>query len=185
VTLYNYIADDTVNTWVQEVSGGKSHIPLDLEKSLILEYQSIDTSPPIKERALKELIAYNASSLASIVLKVYHSTRGAKNIEVVDLLQEAVTIFIYKLEKFDLSHNVRLITYYTRDVKTTIQRYIASHAFSVRQGSVYLQGIAAQISEARRTLEADTGVVPSQDEIAKSLVCQRELWLWSKSLPVL
>lgn len=160
--------NNTVDQWIQDVSQGKSHILPDLERDLIIVYQD----PPdqgAQDTALRELLAYNASSLASIVLGVYHSARGAKNIEVVDLLQEAVAVFVKKLDTFDLGKGVRLITYYTRDVRTMAQRYIAAHAMNVRQGSVYLQGIAAKVSEARRDAESSTGQRAGLAEVANRL----------------
>lgn len=167
---YNYRTDDTVDKWVKEVSKGRSHIPRQLESKYVHEYQTT-TSEARRTFVLGELIAYNAASFAAIALNVYHSTRGAKRIEPVDLLQEAIKVFIRKLDGFDPNKGARLITYYTRDVKTTLQRYVASNAMDIRQGSVYLRSIAAQISSVVREADSinegyDT---ISKEEIAKKL----------------
>jgi len=168
MAYYKYQSDDSVNKWIQEVSKGRSHIPLELETSLISIYQTAEGKNE-KTEALNTLLSYNASSIASIVLSVYHSTRGAENIELQDLLQEAITIFIRKVERFKHDKGARLITYYTRDIRTSIQRYIASNAMNIRQGSVYLQSIATQISVLKRELDTGDDVQLTQNQIAERL----------------
>jgi len=86
--------------------------------------------------------------------------------DILDIVQQAVLVFIRKLSTFD-PDKARLITYYTRDIRTNIQRFIADQAYTIRQGSVYLQSIAAQLSVAQRGLEKHLEGTPSDEEVAR------------------
>ena len=106
--------------------------------------------------------------------------RGGENIDPLDLMQLAVVTYMRKLETWDETKGSKMITYYYREIRTQMQRFIMGNAYSVRQGSVFLQHLAYTISKIRtkwlaqyeseptvRQLSKETGV--SQQTIAYCL----------------
>jgi len=61
-------------------------------------------------------------------------------------MQLAVMTFMKKLDTWDETKGSKMITYYYREVRTQMQRFIMSNAFPVRQGSVFLQHLAYTLS---------------------------------------
>ena len=76
---------------------------------------------------------------------------------------------IKKIGTWDPTRKTKMITYYYRDVKTQMQRYIMSNAFSVKQGSVFLQYLAYNISQFKSTYISEHKTEPSTYIISKEL----------------
>ena len=93
--------------------------------------------------------------------------RGGDNIDPLDLMQLAVVTFMKKLDTWDETKGSKMITYYYREVRTQMQRYIMGNAYSVRQGSVFLQHLAYTLSRIRNKYLAEHEVEPSVRELSK------------------
>ena len=75
--------------------------------------------------------------------------------------------FMKKLDTWDETKGSKMITYYYREVRTQMQRFIMSNAFPVRQGSVFLQHLAYTISKLRNRWLAEYETEPSIDIISR------------------
>lgn len=93
--------------------------------------------------------------------------RGGDNIDPLDLMQLAVVTFMKKLDTWDEQKGSKMITYYYREVRTQMQRYIMGNAYSVRQGSVFLQHLAYTLSRIRNKHLAKYEVEPSVRQLSK------------------
>ena len=93
--------------------------------------------------------------------------RGGNNIDPLDLMQLAVLTFMKKLDTWDESKGSKMITYYYREVRTQMQRYIMGNAYSVRQGSVFLQHLNYTLTKIRNKWLAEKEVEPSPRQLAK------------------
>jgi DNA-directed RNA polymerase specialized sigma subunit len=93
--------------------------------------------------------------------------RGGDRIDPLDLMQLAVVTFMRKLETWDESKGSKMITYYYREVRTQMQRHIMGNAYSVRQGSVFLQHLAYTISRIRTKWLAEKEIEPTNRELSK------------------
>ncbi|MAG50207.1 hypothetical protein CL621_01035 [archaeon] len=94
---------------------------------------------------------------------------GGDRIDPLDLMQIASIVFIDKLDTWDPTKNSKMITYYYRDARTKMQRFIMNHAYSVRQGSVFLQHLAFTISKFVSKHLNEHQIEPTEIEIAKKL----------------
>ncbi|MBC8436733.1 hypothetical protein H8D85_00250 [bacterium] len=156
ISKTNIIALDR---YIKEVSQGRSHLSAEYERELISEYRS-GTSRE-KKLALDTLVSYNITIFANIAINVLNSMKGGDKIEPIDLMQIAVITFIKKLDTWDETKGSKMITYYYRDVRTKMQRYIMSNAFDIRQGSVYLQHLAYTISRTKAKWLATKQIEPT------------------------
>ena len=155
-----------LNDWIRQVSGGKSRIPLDEEIRLFDFYK--DGNLAQREYAKNELLAYNVLPIVNIALEVYHSFPTAHKVEVMDLVHRGVEVFLNCLDKFNPG-KARLITFYTRDVKTHMQRFVMRYSTSIVQGSVYLQHLAGRRTKVRQELEQELNRWPTDKEIAERM----------------
>jgi len=158
---------ERLDKYVKQVSKGNSHIPADYEKKLIKEYRA--ASGAKKNAILTELISYNITILAEIALTVINSMKGGDRIDPLDLMQIGVVTFMKKLKTWDETKKAKMITYYYRDVKTQMQRFVMNNAFQVRQGSVFLQHLAYSISKVSQRYLVDYEKEPSTAELAEEL----------------
>jgi len=155
-----------VDTWVQQVSGGRSRISREEERRLINLYKN--GTPEEREYAKAELLAYNVLPIVNIALEVYHSFPNAYRMDVHDLIHRGVEVFLDKLDKFD-PEKARLITFYSRDIKTQMQRMVMRYATAIPQGSVFLQHIAGKRSRIYGQLMQELEREPTDDEVAEVL----------------
>ena len=158
---------ENLDRYIKEVSRGRSHIEAGYEKKLILEYQ--ESKGRRKAQILDELVSYNITILAELALIVINSMRGGQRIDPLDLMQVGILTFIKKLDTWDPSKKAKMITYYYRDVKTQMQRFIMNNAFQVRQGSIFLQHLAYSISKITQRWLAIYEKKPTEEELAKEL----------------
>ena len=93
--------------------------------------------------------------------------RGGDNIDPLDLMQLAVLTFMKKLDTWNEEKGSKMITYYYREVRTQMQRYIMGNAYSVRQGSVFLQHLNYTLTKIRNRWLAEKEVEPSPRQLAK------------------
>ena len=93
--------------------------------------------------------------------------RGGDNIDPLDLMQLGVMTFMKKLDTWDETKGSKMITYYYREVRTQMQRYIMGNAYSVRQGSVFLQHLAYTLSRIRNKYLAEHEVEPTTRQLSK------------------
>jgi len=151
------IDSDYLNRWVAEVSDGKHAISEEEEHRLFKEYMEGDN----RSYAQAELLAYNTRPLLSIALDVYHHFPHGKECSLMDLLSLAVQRFLELLPSYQ-PDRARMITFYTREVKTRLQRFVIKHGTTVARGSVYSQGIASKLAkkanQMRHKEHADYGV---------------------------
>jgi len=154
---------DKLDSWIAEVGRGNSRISKNLEDELFDKY--MNGTPAEKTMALDKLLSYNALPIADIALDVYHRYPNGRKADILDLVHVGVAVFIRNLVNFN-PDTARLITFYTRDVKTHMQRFVMHYAVSVQQGSVYLQFIAGKRVKARKLLEQQLGRVPTNTEIS-------------------
>jgi len=156
-----------LDKYIKEVSQGRSHISAEYERELISIYRTSTASK--KQKALDILISYNVTIFANIAINVLNTMRGGDRIEPIDLMQIAVIAFIKKLETWDEAKGSKMITYYYRDIRTKMQRYIMSNAFDVRQGSVYLQHLAYTISKVKAEWLSSKQIEPSIRQLSNAL----------------
>jgi len=156
-----------IDRWIQSVGGGDDHTYISAEQEQALLAQTHD--PDQRDTARSGLLAWHAAYLSSIAIEVYNSVRGAKNIEILDILHEGVIRFFEKIDTYDLAQDTRLTTWYTRDVKTAMQRFVFDQAFSVRQGSVFLQSVAYQIRRYTEEYLQQYGKRPTVSHLAEVL----------------
>jgi len=155
-----------LDAWIKEVSGGKSRISRDEEKRLIHLYKNGTLEE--REYAKAELLAYNVLPIVNIALEVYHTFPNAYRMDIHDLIHRGVEVFLSKLDKFD-PEKARLITFYSRDVKTQMQRMVMKYATAVAQGSVFLQHIASKKSKVYQNLQQKLNREPTDEEVAEAL----------------
>jgi len=156
-----------LDQYIKAVSKGNSRISAKKEIELIKEYRGSNARKSAK--ALDTLLSYNISIFADIAINVLNNMKGGANIDPLDLMQVATITFIKKLKTWDISKKTKMITYYYREVKTQMQRYIMSNAFAIRQGSVYLQHLAYNISQYKNDIRNDLDINPSPERIAEDL----------------
>ena len=154
-----------LDEYIKQVSQGRSHISPEHEKQLIKVYR--EGTPREKAKALDTLVSYNITIFADICISVINSMRGGDKIDPLDLMQLAVVTFMRKLDTWDETKGSKMITYYYREVRTQMQRYIRGNAYSVRQGSVFLQHLAYTISRIRTRWLAEKEVEPTNRELSK------------------
>jgi len=158
---------ERLDRYVKQVSKGNSHISAEYEKKLIRKYRA--SSGVTKEQILTELISYNITILAEIAIQVLNSMKGGDRIDPLDLMQLGIITFMKKLGTWDETKKAKMITYYYRDVKTQMQRFIMNNAFQVRQGSVFLQHLAYSISKVTQRWLVDYEREPTITEFSVEL----------------
>lgn len=122
------------------------------------------------------MVSYNIAIFAEIAISVLNGMRGGDRIDPLDLMQLATITFIKKLKTWDETKDSKMITYYYREVRTQMQRFIMANAFSVRQGSVFLQHLAYTLSKIRNTFIQQHEREPSVRELAsRSTVSQKTI----------
>jgi|APSaa5957512622_1039677.scaffolds.fasta_scaffold26644_2 DNA-directed RNA polymerase sigma subunit (sigma70/sigma32) len=156
-----------LDTYIKTVSRGLSHIEAEYEKELIQKYRNSHGKP--KERLLAELVSYNIRILAEIAITVLNSIRGGNKIDPLDLMQVGVVTIMKKLNTWTSTKKAKFITYYYRDVKTQMQRFVMNNAFDVRQGSVFLQHLAYSISRLNQRALTETGKEHSIEKLSEEL----------------
>ena len=159
---------ERLDRYVKETSRGLSHIDPKLESELINIYKTHKVQSQ-RERALSTIISYNITILADIAITVLNGMRGGDRIDPLDLMQVGVATVMKKINTWDPSRKTKMITYYYRDVKTQMQRYIMSNAFSVKQGSVFLQNLAYNISQFKAKYLNEHKTEPSTYIISQEL----------------
>ncbi|MGD9697563.1 sigma-70 family RNA polymerase sigma factor [Acinetobacter sp.] len=155
-----------VDDWIKKVSGGKSRISKKEENRLFGLYKN--GTEKEKDYAQTELIAYNALPIVNIALDVYHSFPNGHKTDLMDLVQTGIEKFIKILPNFKPA-KARLITFYSRDLKTAMQRYVMRYSTSIAQGSVYLQHLAGKRAKVRADLEQELKRAPTDAEIATAM----------------
>ena len=93
--------------------------------------------------------------------------RGGDNIDPLDLMQLAIVTFMKKLDTWEENKGSKMITYYYREVRTQMQRFIMGNAYSVRQGSVFLQHLNYTLTKIRNRWLAQKEVEPTPKQLAK------------------
>jgi len=135
----------SLDSYIKAISKGNSHISAEYEKELIHQYRN--GSETEKRKSLDTLVSYNVTIFADIAISVINSMKGGDRIDPLDLMQLGVITFMKKLKTWDETKGSKMITYYYREVRTQMQRFIMAHAFPVRQGSVFLQHLAYTLSK--------------------------------------
>jgi len=110
-----------------------------------------------KRTALKELTQYHMVYLAKLVRGVYPNDNKYHGLSHLDLLQVAVLRFIEKLEDYKLDSGYRLTTYYTREIKTTLFRYLQKYDQLIPQGTPLMQQVVFKIHKIMNDLTAEAG----------------------------
>ena len=159
---------ERLDKYVKETSRGLSHIEPDLERQLITIYKNHKSNRE-KEKALSTLISYNITILADIAINVLNGMRGGDRIDPLDLMQVGVTTVMKKLDTWDEKHKTKMITYYYRDVRTQMQRYVMANAFSIKQGSVFLQHLAYTISQFKTSYVLEHKTEPTTHILSREL----------------
>tara|TARA_B100000131_G_scaffold15115_1_gene15474 strand:+ start:4589 stop:5320 length:732 start_codon:yes stop_codon:yes gene_type:complete len=154
-----------LDEYIKLVSKGNSHISPEYEKELIHLYR--EGTKREKAEALDILVSYNITIFADICISVINGMRGGDKIDPLDLMQLAVVTFMKKLDTWDESKGSKMITYYYREVRTQMQRFIMGNAYSIRQGSVFLQHLAYTISRIRNKWLSEKEIEPTPRELAK------------------
>ena len=102
--------------------------------------------------------------------------RGGDRVDPLDLMQLATVTFIKKLKTWDETKGSKMITYYYREIRTQMQRFIMANAYSVRQGSVFLQHLAYTLSKIRNKFAQEHEREPTVRELAsRSTVSQKTI----------
>jgi DNA-directed RNA polymerase specialized sigma subunit len=153
--------------WLVGVSQGKKRIQRALERELIEMYK-IGSEEDVAY-AKEELLAYNALAIVGLALEVFHSFPLAHRMDPMDLVMPGVVEFFRKLDTFDPKRGTRLITHYTRDVKTKMQRTALRYAAIIPQGSVYLQHLGSKQVRVRKELSQKLGRPSTLEEEASAL----------------
>jgi DNA-directed RNA polymerase specialized sigma subunit len=154
-----------LDKYVKEVSRGRSHIPKEIEKELIEQYR--EGKPTEKAKALDMLVSYNITIFADIAISVLNTIRGGDRVDPLDLMQVAVITYMKKLETWDSTRKSKMITYYYREARTQMQRFVMSNAFQIKQGSVFLQHLAYTLSKLRIRWLGEHEHEPSVSDMAK------------------
>jgi len=178
---------ERLDLYVKNTSKGLSHIPADLERDLIEVYRT-NPNAREKEKALSLLVSYNITIFADITISVLNNMRGGDRIDPLDLMQVGVSTFMKKLNTWDSSKKTKMITYYYRDMKTQMQRFVMANAFSIKQGSVFLQHLAYNISKFKNTYILTHKSEPSIQVIAEELGVSKntiQLCIKSTSLTII
>lgn len=155
----------TLDAYVKSVSKGRSHIEKEYEVELIGQYRNGTASE--KKKALDILVSYNITIFADICISVLNTIRGGDRIDPLDLMQIAVISYMKKLDTWDETKKSKMITYYYREVRTQMQRFVMAHAFPLKQGSVFLQHLAYTLSKIRARWLADKKREPSIRTLSK------------------
>jgi len=156
---------EILDQYVKSVSKGNSHISKEYELELILKYRT--GTELEKKRALDILVSYNITIFADICISVLNTIRGGDRIDPLDLMQIAVISYMKKLKTWDETKNSKMITYYYREIRTQMQRFVMANAFPLKQGSVFLQHLAYTISKIKATWLAEKNCEPSLEVLAK------------------
>ena len=154
-----------LDKYVKSVSRGNSHITKEYELELIDKYRN--GTEREKKISLDELVSYNITIFADICISVLNTIRGGDRIDPLDLMQIAVVSYMKKLKTWDETKNSKMITYYYREIRTQMQRFVMAHAFPLKQGSVFLQHLAYTISKIKATWMAEKGCDPSIKALSK------------------
>jgi DNA-directed RNA polymerase specialized sigma subunit len=154
-----------LDTYVKSVSKGKSHIDKEDEKKLIMLYRH--GTDKEKKDSLELLVSYNVTVFADIAISVLNTIRGGDRIDPLDLMQLAVITYMRKLETWNAEKNSKMITYYYREARTQMQRFVMANAFQIKQGSVFLQHLAYTISKLRNRWLAEYETEPSIETMSK------------------
>ena len=155
----------TLDTYVKSVSKGNSHIDKEEEKRLILLYRN--GTDKEKKDSLEILVSYNVTVFADIAISVINTIRGGDRIDPLDLMQLAVITYMKKLDTWDADKNSKMITYYYREARTQMQRFVMANAFQIKQGSVFLQHLAYTISKLRNSWLAEYETEPTLEIISR------------------
>jgi DNA-directed RNA polymerase sigma subunit (sigma70/sigma32) len=157
------------DAWVFELYQGNRNISREREYELIYQYQNGNAEE--RQAALDELVSYNVLPILSLALRVYHAYPNAKNtyLSLKDYVLTGIVAFIAKLDTFDITKGYRLITYYSRDVLTHMQRLVMRYGDAVPRGSVYLQMIAGRLARIFDGLISDNGDEPHIGELSEQL----------------
>lgn len=102
-------------------------------------------------------------------MSVLNSMKGGYNIDPLDLMQLGTIVYMDKLKTWDELKKAKMITYYYRDMKTKMQRFVMSHAFQIRQGSVFIQHLSYNISKISHRYLQSTSELPTDQELAEEL----------------
>jgi|TARA_B100001964_G_C14249612_1_gene609201 DNA-directed RNA polymerase specialized sigma subunit len=108
--------------------------------------------------------------------------KGGYNIDPLDLMQLGTVVYIHKLKTWDESKKAKMITYYYRDMKTKMQRFVMAHAFPIRQGSVFIQHLAYNISKVTHKYLQDTEEPPTDEQLAEELNIRLETIKYCKRI---
>jgi len=154
-----------LDKYVKSVSRGNSHIAKDYELELIIQYRRGTEREQTK--ALDILVSYNITIFADICISVLNTIRGGDRIDPLDLMQIAVISYMKKLKTWDETKNSKMITYYYREIRTQMQRFVMAHAFPLKQGSVFLQHLAYTISKIKAIWLAEHNCEPTLKVLAK------------------
>ena len=155
----------SLDSYIKAISKGNSHISAEYEKELIHQYRN--GSETEKRKSLDTLVSYNVTIFADIAISVLNTIRGGDRVDPLDLMQVAVITYMKKLETWDSTKKSKMITYYYREARTQMQRFVMSNAFQIKQGSVFLQHLAYTLSKLRIRWLSEHEHEPSVSDMAK------------------
>jgi DNA-directed RNA polymerase specialized sigma subunit len=149
---------------VHKVTKGRQRMPAELERECVRKYQETGS-----KTALQTLIEYHTVYLANLVYTIYPKDGNYHGLTPMDLLSQAILRFIEKLDDFNLEEGKRLTTYYTREVKTTLQRYMLKYDMMVQQGTPLMQQITYKIHKAINEKTMEQGYPARMEDVAEQV----------------
>jgi DNA-directed RNA polymerase specialized sigma subunit len=153
---------------LHRLSNGKQRMEAVHELECITTYQT--GTDVEKKKALTELTQYHMVYLAKLVRGIYPNDNKYHGLSHLDLLQVAVLRFIEKLDDYDIDSGYRLTTFYTREIKTTLFRYLQKYDQLIPQGTPLMQQVVFKVHKIMNDLTADAGRPVDFEEAMPTLV---------------
>jgi len=155
-TVDENIAGDTVRMYLKEI-GREKLLTADEEIELAKAAEQGD------QAAKEKLIKSNLRLVVSIAKK--YVNRG---MSLMDLIQEGNIGLMKAVDKYDYTKGFKFSTYATWWIRQSVTRALADQARTIRV-PVHMVESINRLSRAQRTLEQETGRVPTAEELAKEL----------------
>ena len=117
------------------------------------------------ERARERLIEANLSLVTGLARKLHRASPD--NISLADLIQEGSIGLITSLERFDPKFGTRVSTFAYYDIKSNILRFINKEKEGIIAIPKYIESKSSKIEKESIEYEAETGLKPTDEELAK------------------